>query len=130
MADEIVSLAILEALPGKEEELVAMLRELYTLMHTRDTAATRFIATLPVLTASFTPAIGNRKRRAPRRSTILRCIVIGCNCRSCAPFLRCTRAWRRSSKPKLQFTQPERESPFFLPPPEALGSLKLPYSSK
>jgi len=33
VADEIVSLAILQALPGKEEELVAMLRELYTLMH-------------------------------------------------------------------------------------------------
>jgi len=30
---EIVSLAILEALPGKEDELVSMLRELYTLMH-------------------------------------------------------------------------------------------------
>ena len=35
MADEIVSLAILEALPGKEEELVAMLREFYTLMHAK-----------------------------------------------------------------------------------------------
>lgn len=35
MADEIVSLAILEALPGKEEELIAMLREFYTLMHTK-----------------------------------------------------------------------------------------------
>lgn len=35
MANEIVSLAILEALPGKEEELVAILREFYTLMHTK-----------------------------------------------------------------------------------------------
>ncbi len=33
MVEEIVSLAILEALPGKEEELVSMLRDLYTLMH-------------------------------------------------------------------------------------------------
>ncbi len=32
MAEEIVSLAVIEALPGKEEELVSMLRELYTLM--------------------------------------------------------------------------------------------------
>lgn len=35
MANEIVSLAILEALPGKEEELVAMLRELYAMMHAK-----------------------------------------------------------------------------------------------
>jgi|SRR5579862_1290061 len=35
MADEIVSLAVLEALPGKEEELLAMLRELYTVMHAK-----------------------------------------------------------------------------------------------
>ena len=35
MVGEIVSLAILEALPGKEEELVTMLRELYTLMHAK-----------------------------------------------------------------------------------------------
>lgn len=35
MADEIVSLAVLEALPGKEEELVAVLRELYNLMHAK-----------------------------------------------------------------------------------------------
>ena len=33
MADEIVTLAVLKALPGKEEELIAMLRELYTMMH-------------------------------------------------------------------------------------------------
>ena len=32
MADEILSMAILEALPGKEEELLNTLRELYTLM--------------------------------------------------------------------------------------------------
>jgi len=35
MADEIVSLAVLEALPGKEEELLAMLRELYTMMQAK-----------------------------------------------------------------------------------------------
>lgn len=35
MSTEIVSVAILEALPGKEEELIAMLRELYTMMHTK-----------------------------------------------------------------------------------------------
>jgi hypothetical protein len=35
MADEILSMAILEALPGKEEELLRMLRELYTLMKTK-----------------------------------------------------------------------------------------------
>jgi quinol monooxygenase YgiN len=35
MADEIVSMAILEALPGKEEELLALLRELYTMMHAK-----------------------------------------------------------------------------------------------
>ncbi len=35
MADEIVSVAVLEALPGKEEELLTTLRELYTLMHAK-----------------------------------------------------------------------------------------------
>ena len=35
MADEILSMAILEALPGKEEELLNMLRELYTLMNAK-----------------------------------------------------------------------------------------------
>ena len=35
MAQQIVSLAILEALPGKEEELLAKLRELYTMMHAK-----------------------------------------------------------------------------------------------
>jgi hypothetical protein len=33
MVDEIVSVAVLEALPGKEEELLTMLREFYTLVH-------------------------------------------------------------------------------------------------
>jgi hypothetical protein len=33
MADGILSMAILEALPGKEQELLATLRELYTLMN-------------------------------------------------------------------------------------------------
>ena len=35
MAEELVSLAILEALPGKEEDLVAMLREFYTMMRAK-----------------------------------------------------------------------------------------------
>ncbi len=35
MGEEIVSLAILEALPGKDEELVSLLRELYTLMQSK-----------------------------------------------------------------------------------------------
>lgn len=35
MPEVIVSLAILEALPGKEAELLAMLRELYTMMHAK-----------------------------------------------------------------------------------------------
>ena len=35
MANEVVSVAILEALPGKEEELLTMLRELYAMMHTK-----------------------------------------------------------------------------------------------
>lgn len=35
MAQEIESMAILEALPGKEEELLALLRELYTMMRTK-----------------------------------------------------------------------------------------------
>jgi hypothetical protein len=35
MAEQIVSMSILEALPGKEEELLGMLRELYALMHTK-----------------------------------------------------------------------------------------------
>jgi quinol monooxygenase YgiN len=35
MSKEIVSLAVLEALPGKEEELLAVLRELYTMMHAK-----------------------------------------------------------------------------------------------
>ena len=33
MAEEVMSVAILEALPGKEEELVMMLRELYSMMN-------------------------------------------------------------------------------------------------
>ena len=35
MAEEVVSVAILEALPGKEEELLSMLRELYSMMHAK-----------------------------------------------------------------------------------------------
>lgn len=35
MADEILSMAILEALPGKAEELLSMLRELYKLMNAK-----------------------------------------------------------------------------------------------
>jgi len=35
MTNQILSMAILEALPGKEEELLAMLRELYTLMNAK-----------------------------------------------------------------------------------------------
>ena len=35
MADEILSMAVLEALPGKEEELLTTLRELYTLMNAK-----------------------------------------------------------------------------------------------
>ena len=35
MGEQIVSLAVLEALPGKENELLLMLRELYTMMHTK-----------------------------------------------------------------------------------------------
>lgn len=35
MSDEVVSVAVLEALPGKDEELVAVLREFYTMMHTK-----------------------------------------------------------------------------------------------
>ena len=33
MAEEVVSVAVLEALPGKEEELLSMLRELYSMMN-------------------------------------------------------------------------------------------------
>jgi quinol monooxygenase YgiN len=35
MEQEIVSIAILEALPGKEDELVSVLREFYSMMHTK-----------------------------------------------------------------------------------------------
>jgi quinol monooxygenase YgiN len=35
MAEEIVSLAVLEAVPGKEDELLSTLRELYTLVHAK-----------------------------------------------------------------------------------------------
>ena len=35
MAEEVMSVAILEALPGKEDELAAMLRELYTMMNSK-----------------------------------------------------------------------------------------------
>jgi len=33
MSEEVISVAVLEALPGKETELVAMLCELYTMMN-------------------------------------------------------------------------------------------------
>ena len=35
MSEEVVSIAILEALPGKEDDLVAMLREFYAMMHAK-----------------------------------------------------------------------------------------------
>jgi quinol monooxygenase YgiN len=35
MSQEILSMAILEALPGKEEELLQTLRELYTMMNAK-----------------------------------------------------------------------------------------------
>ncbi len=35
MAEEIVSMAVLEALPGKDEELLSNLRKLYTMMHAK-----------------------------------------------------------------------------------------------
>ena len=35
MADEILAMAILEALPGREQELLATLRELYTMMNAK-----------------------------------------------------------------------------------------------
>lgn len=35
MAEEIVSVAIIEALPGKGDELIAMLRELYSMMRAK-----------------------------------------------------------------------------------------------
>jgi quinol monooxygenase YgiN len=35
MSEEVVSIAILEALPGKADELVAMLTELYSMMHAK-----------------------------------------------------------------------------------------------
>jgi quinol monooxygenase YgiN len=35
MGEEILSLAVLEALPGKEDELLRLLRELYTMMHAK-----------------------------------------------------------------------------------------------
>jgi quinol monooxygenase YgiN len=35
MAKEVVAVAILEALPGKEEELLTVLREFYTMMNTK-----------------------------------------------------------------------------------------------
>lgn len=35
MSQEILSMAILEALPGKEDELLQTLRELYTMMHAK-----------------------------------------------------------------------------------------------
>lgn len=35
MADEVVSVAILEALPGKEKDLLGVLREFYTMMHAK-----------------------------------------------------------------------------------------------
>ena len=35
MAEEIVSVAVLEALPGKEEELLRVLREFYAMMHAK-----------------------------------------------------------------------------------------------
>lgn len=35
MGEEIVSVAVIEALPGKEDELLAMLRELYSMMRAK-----------------------------------------------------------------------------------------------
>jgi len=35
MLEQVVSVAVLEALPGKEEELIAMLREFYAMMHAK-----------------------------------------------------------------------------------------------
>ncbi len=35
MDEEIVSVAVIEALPGKQEELIALLRELYSMMYVK-----------------------------------------------------------------------------------------------
>jgi hypothetical protein len=35
MLEQVVSVAVLEALPGKEDELIAMLREFYAMMHAK-----------------------------------------------------------------------------------------------
>jgi quinol monooxygenase YgiN len=35
LTEQIVSVAVLEPLPGKEDELIAMLRELYTMMNAK-----------------------------------------------------------------------------------------------
>lgn len=35
MSEEVISVAVLEALPGKEADLLATLREFYTMMHAK-----------------------------------------------------------------------------------------------
>ena len=71
MGEEIVSLAILEALPGKDEELISVLRELYTMMqakgYSRDIVASRHFTPGPLL--SHPPLeIGGDARGSAARS--------------------------------------------------------------
>ena len=75
MAEEILSMAVLEALPGKEEELLSNLRELYTMMHAEATAGIRCIAT-PCARSSCTSVSGLRPKCEPKPRLILKFIAI------------------------------------------------------
>ena len=98
MTDEILSVAVLEALPGKETELLATLRELYTMMKAkgycrdalhRDSARPGRFVHLRYWTSP---------RCVPKPRPIPKSIATGCASPSCAPSSSSMRAWKASSR--------------------------------
>lgn len=92
MAQEILSMAILEALPGKQEELLATLRELYTMMHSKGYCRDSLHCDSSRPDRFLHLRRWTSPRCAAKRKPILTCIATGKCCRSCAPSRLFTRA--------------------------------------
>ncbi len=95
MEDRILALAILEPLPGKEEELIAMLHDLYALLfrkgYSRDTL---YRDPKRPGTLVRPAATGPHENRAKRPSKTPRFTNIGCVSPNSANSRRCTKSWR------------------------------------
>jgi hypothetical protein len=77
MAEEIVSLAVIEALPDMRDELLKTLRELSTLMQAKAIPGTHFFAMLLPPSVSCFCGTGALRKCAPRPNPIPRYIAIG-----------------------------------------------------